>query len=247
MKAIIVAAGSAKRLGEKTKNLPKSLLNINGKTILEKQTSLLKHMGINEIIVITGPNSNQFNKFQFEFINDKNFDNHDILGSLMVTRDFFIDDLMIFYSDILFDEKILSQIINFKCDIGIAIDLDWKKHYKNRTEHPESEAENVLLNNDNIIQIKKNITKIDDNQIGEFLGIIKLSNKGAKIFVKQYDYLEKNHIGQFCEAPSLDKAYITDMIQNLIDSNFDVKPILVKGNWCEIDTKQDLENALKIF
>ena len=53
MKAIIIAAGSAKRLGEKTKNLPKSLLDINGKTILERQTCLLTNVGIREIIVIT--------------------------------------------------------------------------------------------------------------------------------------------------------------------------------------------------
>ena len=46
---------------------------------------------------------------------------------------------------IIFDEKILDQILNFKGDIGIPIDLDWEKHYEGRTEHPKSEADNVIL------------------------------------------------------------------------------------------------------
>lgn len=248
MKAIIIAAGSAKRLGEKTKNLPKSLLDINGKTILERQTCLLTNMGIQEIIVITGPNYSQFDKFSFIFVRDEDFDNHDILGSLMAAKDFFNDDLIILYSDILFDEKILEQVMNFVCDVGIAIDLDWEKNYENRNEHPKSEAENVLLENQKIIKIKKNISNYNGDQVlGEFLGIVKLSSTGATNFAERYNFLQKTHSGYFHEAPSLAKAFITDIIQDLIESNILVSPIIVKGKWCEIDTKQDLEIALKKF
>lgn len=248
MKAIIIAAGSAKRLGKKTKNLPKSLLDINGKTILERQTCLLTNVGIHEIIVITGPNDSQFDKFPFIFVRDEDFDNHDILGSLMTAKDFFNDDLIILYSDILFDKKILEQVINFVCDVGIAIDLDWEKNYENRNEHPKSEAENVLLENQKIIKIKKNISNYNGDQVlGEFLGIVKLSSIGATNFAKRYNFLQKTHLGRFHEAPSLTKAFITDIIQDLIESNILVSPIIVKGKWCEIDTKYDLEIALKKF
>ena len=37
------------------------------------------------------------------------------------------------------------------------------------------------------------------------------------------------------------------MIQELIDSNIKIEPILISGKWCEIDTMQDLKNAEKIF
>jgi len=43
MKAIIISAGSAKRLGSHTKKLPKGLLDINGKTIVERQIHVLKN------------------------------------------------------------------------------------------------------------------------------------------------------------------------------------------------------------
>jgi len=42
MKGIIVAAGIGSRLGELTKNTPKSLIEINGKSILERQIFAFK-------------------------------------------------------------------------------------------------------------------------------------------------------------------------------------------------------------
>jgi len=37
------------------------------------------------------------------------------------------------------------------------------------------------------------------------------------------------------------------MIQELIDVGEKVGPIFIHGQWCEIDTLQDLENARKKF
>ena len=39
MRAIILAAGSGLRLGQHTKDIPKALLDLNGKSILERQIS----------------------------------------------------------------------------------------------------------------------------------------------------------------------------------------------------------------
>ena len=72
MKAIFIAAGEGSRMGNLTKNNPKPLIEINGKSILERQICLLQKFGINEIIVIRGPHPNRF-KFNVEYINDVKF------------------------------------------------------------------------------------------------------------------------------------------------------------------------------
>jgi len=76
---------------------------------------------------------------------------------------------------------------------------------------------------------------------------MKFSSKGSEIFIKKYDELIKTHKGNFHEASSISKAYLTDMIQELIDSHIDIEPISISGKWCEIDTIQDLDNAEKMF
>ena len=74
---------------------------------------------------------------------------------------------------------------------------------------------------------------------------MKLSKKGAKIFVEKFNHLMESHKGKFHDAPSLKKAYLTDMIQELVDSGILVEPIIINGKWCEIDTPQDLQLARK--
>ena len=203
--------------------------------------------GVTEVYVITGPHSEKFNIKNVKYVKDEKYEKHDILGSLMEAKKFLEKDTLVLYSDIIFELKIVEKILSSKEDISIAVDMNWEKNYKGRTEHPKSEAENVELNsNEDIIKIKKNIQNTENN-VGEFLGIIKFRNMGSEVFVKKYDELIKNSNGLFHEAPSILKAYVTDMIQELIDSNIKIKPILISGKWCEIDTMQDLKNAEKIF
>ncbi len=247
MNAIIIAAGSGKRISDDVKSIPKSLINVNGKPIINYQIEVLKKLKIENIIVITGKYSEKFKIKNIQYVNDKDHEKHDILGSLMEAKDFLKDDVIVLYSDIIFEEKIIKQILESNDDISIAIDMDWRKHYKNRSEHPESEAENVLLDSEgNIIEIKKNI-KNEEMEIGEFLGIMKVTNHGSQIFVKKYEDVSKKHEGNFHNAPSISKAYLTDMLQELIDSEINIDPVFVEGKWCEIDTMQDLKIAEELF
>ena len=86
-----------------------------------------------------------------------------------------------------------------------------------------------------------------NQQIGEFLGIIKLSRKGSKIMVEKYEELESSHRGKFHDADSLEKAKLVDILQELIENKIKIDPIRITGKWCEIDTEKDLEIAEKIF
>ena len=247
MKAIIIAAGTGTRLGKNESKLPKALLEVNAQTILSRQIAILKKMGIEEIIVITGPYAEKFPSIDVTYVNDRDHDEHDILGSLIVAKDYIEGDTVITYSDILFDAITLEQIIQQECDIGIAIDMDWKKAYEGRTLHPSTEAENVLLDDDkNILKVQKNIKSREEN-VGEFFGIIKLSSHGSKILTDKFEYLFANNLGTFHNNALLKKAYMTDFIQELVNSKINVTPIFISGKWCEIDTYQDLERAQKMF
>ena len=248
MRAIILAAGKGSRMGKLTQNIPKPLVNVNGKSIIERQLSILKQNDILDIIIVTGPHHEKFNFKNVVYVNNLDYKKHDTLCSLITARDYMNDEIIITYADQIFDEKIMESVINFKGDIGIAVDLDWEKNYVNRDQHPKSEAENVLINGNEILEIRKNISECKKNEkIGECLGLMKLSRKGSKIFLDKYSELEISHQGKFHNASSLEKALISDMIQELIDSEINVEPIYVSGKWCEIDTPQDLEIARKLL
>jgi choline kinase len=248
MKAIILAAGEGLRMGKLTQNIPKPLMMVNGKSIIERQLSILKQNKILDVIIVTGSYNEKFNFKNVVYVNDLDHKKHDTLGSLMTARDYMNDEIIITYADQIFDEKIIESINNFSGDIGIAVDLDWEKNYVNRDQHPKSEAENILINGNEILEIRKNILACKENEkIGECLGLMKFSRKASKVFLDKYSELEISHQGKFHNASSLEKALISDMIQELIDSEINIEPIYVSGKWCEIDTPQDLEIARKMF
>jgi len=241
MKAIILSAGYGSRLGNFAKELPKSLVDINGKSIIKRQIETFRNNGIKDIIVIVGPNKDKFQLNNIEYVVDKNFHEHEQLGSLMVANKHFQNDIVISFGDVIVDDNIMKQVIESTYDIGVAIDLKWEKNYENRTQHPKSEADLALIRSNKLTKIKKNLDSVENHQLGEFLGIIKLSNIGSKKFLDVFEGLNSSHEGKFHDASSFQKAYLTDMIDELIQTNEDVNPIFIDGVWFEIDTPQDLE------
>ena len=248
MRAIILAAGEGSRMGKLTQNIPKPLVNVNGKSIIERQLSSLKQNGVLDIIIVTGTHHEKFNFKNVVYVNNLDHKKHDTLGSLMTARDYMNDEIITTYADQIFEEKILKSMTEFTGDIGIAVDLDWEKNYVNRDQHPKSEAENVLINGNRILELRKNISECKENEkIGECLGLMKFSRKASKVFLDKYSELDTPHKGKFHNAPSLEKALISDMLQELIVSGIRISPIYVNGKWCEIDTLQDLQTARKLF
>ena len=111
MIAIILAAGSGTRISKYTKNISKGLLQIDGKSIIQRQIEVFQNNGIKEIIVIVGPNKDKFQLTDIEYVSDKNFHEHEQLGSLMTASKYFQNDLVISFGDVIVDNNIMKQII----------------------------------------------------------------------------------------------------------------------------------------
>ena len=70
---------------------------------------------------------------------------------------------------------------------------------------------------------------------------------GSKFFVELYNKLIKTHSGKFHESSSINNSKLLDFLQEILQSNFKLTPVITKGKWCEIDTPLDLERAKKMF
>jgi len=248
MKAIILAAGSSTRLGSLTKTIPKGLLEINGKSIIQKQIDIYRKNGIDEIIIIVGPNSEKFVFKNVKYVHDLNYEEHEVLGSLMAAQEFMTEGFIMTYSDIIYEESILKSMLNSNNSLTVAVDLEWEKNYQDRSQHPKTEADNVLIKNEKVLKIKKNIIRENNAQVlGEFIGMMKISKEGAKALLNLFLELNQHFTGKFQNAPTFKKAYLTDLLQELIDRRKDVFAQIIKGKWMEVDTLQDLEKANNDF
>lgn len=247
MKAIFIAAGEGSRMGELTRDTPKPLIDVNGSSILEKQIALLNKFEINDITVITGPFSEKYQFQDIKYVNDSKFKEHDQLGSLFVASEEIQNDVLIIFADIIFDESILSQILKNNSEITIAVDMDWKK-YDGRNNNPIDDADKVTIIEGNVQRIFKNMKFFDNKQqIGEFIGLMRLNKNGCEKIKKIFFELENNHQGKFHDADSFRNCKIIDILQEMIERGLRIKIEEINGKWCEVDTIQDLEIAKKMF
>ena len=83
---------------------------------------------------------------------------------------------------------------------------------------------------------------------GEFIGMIKLSNRGTEIFKEHFHRLKKIYWNKpFQRAKIFQKAYLTDFIQELVDIGIKVHCVIIESGWKEIDTVEDYKKALVGF
>tara|TARA_B110000196_G_C21152222_1_gene670555 strand:- start:5924 stop:6673 length:750 start_codon:yes stop_codon:yes gene_type:complete len=248
LKAIIIAAGIGSRLGNLTKNLPKPLIDVNGKSIIERQILSFRKVGINEITIVTGYKKNKFIFKNINYVFNPKYEEVEQAFSLMVARKQIFGDVIISFGDIIFEDKIIEQILEIKNDVVIGVEQNWMKSYEKREDNPPTMSDFIAIKNGKIIKLFRNLKEFDEDcVITEFTGLFKLSPKGSKIITEKYTFLEQNHSGKFHDAISLKKAKIIDLLQELYENGINMEAHILKGKWCEIDTQQDLEIAKQMF
>jgi len=243
MKALIVAAGKGKRLGAYTADLPKCLLPVADKSIIDHQLDALHANGISDIAIVKGylADTIQRESISSEFIND-DFENNNILSSMMYAADFLDEDTIVSYSDIIYSKEVVATLIDAPYDITAVTDVDWRGRYINRHDHPESEAEKVLFQPHTAVAEKfGKVIDASPEHIGEFIGLYKLSKDGARVFKDAFHEARlKFDNEQFMHAKSFANAYITDMFNYLIQQGNVVNCAFIQKGWWEIDTEEEL-------
>jgi len=105
-KAIIVAAGPGKRLMPLTKDEPKCILDINGKTLLQRQIEIFKECGIEDIVVVRGHKKNAINYPGLKYFYNADYQTNNILESIFCAESEMNGEFVVTYSDIWFDKSV---------------------------------------------------------------------------------------------------------------------------------------------
>lgn len=243
VKAIIVAAGESNLLLPLTRDKPECLLEIGNKTILSRELENLRACGIHDIAVVRGYRGDKIKYPAIRYYENRDYHNTGILRSLFHAKDEMDHEFIFCYSDILYTKEVLELLLRDQSDISLVVDTDWENHYRQRHQHPVSEAELVRVEGDRITQIGRNTIPPGEAH-GEFIGLAKFSREGAESLKAIHEWAIQNYRDRaFHTSPSVDKANFTDLIQELIDQGYPVCHIDIHGGWAEIDTVEDFDRV----
>jgi len=103
------------------------------------------------------------------------YPNNNILLSLMYAEEDLTDDVVISYSDIVYEPSVLDRLLAAEGDFLAVTDADWRRAYVGRVDHPHAQAEKVVIEDGVICRIGKHLGAEEAD--GEFIGLLGLSER----------------------------------------------------------------------
>jgi len=244
MRAIIIGAGRGRRLMPTTQNAPKCFAEVGGCRILDWILEAFRSNGVADIVFIGGY---QLGMVRTEypdltFRENPDWATNNILASLMCAQDLMDEPFITTYADILYRPAAIRALLAAEGDICCVVDTLWGSRYEHRSEHPMSDAEKVTVRNGRITRLHRDIDP--ESAHGEFTGVASFSRAGAAALREHYERCRRSFDGRpFREAPVFEKAYLIQLLQEMVERDVELRHVDVPGEYWEIDTQQDYDMA----
>lgn len=234
-RAVILGAGQGSRLLPLTEDLPKCLLDLEGRSMLEWQLRGLAEVGVREVVVVTGFRSDKveaalrdiappglvartlFNPFY------KVADN---LASCWMARTEMRGDCLLINGDTLFEPAIARRLIEAPA-APITLTIDRKPRYDDDDMKVSTEGERLRA-------VGKKLPAAEVN--GESIGFSRFQGEGAALFVAEIERTMRTKEGT--------GLWYLSAMNRLAGSGADVRVVSIEGlDWGELDFVADLAPA----
>lgn len=233
MKAVILAAGRGSRMKSLTDSMPKCLVRIEGRTLLEWQVSALRNSGIKEVGIVTGYRRELVaNQGLREFHNSR-WAETNMVSSLACASEWLSKDTCIIsYSDIFYELDAARRLIECDADIAVTYDLNWRRLWESRFEDPLTDAETFRIGPDGaLIEIGNQAESLDEIE-GQYMGLLRTTPRG---------WDEISTLINKLNSAERDKMDMTSTVQLIIENGqLPVMAVPFEGRWGEVDSAKDL-------
>ncbi|MFO0603850.1 MAG: phosphocholine cytidylyltransferase family protein [Polyangiales bacterium] len=246
MRPIIIGAGRGSRLGPRTDEVPKTLVPVMGRPMLDWILDALAAGGFSrrDVVFICGYRAEVVRARypEFTFVDNRDWAHNNILLSLLCAREHLGDGFLCTYADIVYRPAIVRALMASAHDATLGCDTDWRRRYRDRSQHPESDGEKLLAEGDRVTRLSRTIDPASAS--GEFVGVARFTADGARTFLDAFDAARAQYAGgPFREGRSFEKAYLIDLFQWMIERGAAFHRADTHGGYMEIDTLEDLAAA----
>ena len=237
MIGVILAAGMAKRLRPLTDTKPKCLLEVGGKTLLQRTVDAMAATGIMEFVVVTGYRANMvrdfltanYPQYTIRFLDNTDYEHNNNIYSLWMAGEVVRGkELLLMDSDILCDPKAVAEVA-MQEEPALAL---------NRHELGEEEMKIVVDGDNRIIEISKTC-RVED-AAGESVGIEKMTADYSEALFRELD--------QMIVKEELIDIFYERAFERLIPQGHTFKVIDTTHYFSyELDTPEDFERASQLL
>ena len=246
MIGVILAAGMAKRLRPLTDTMPKCLLKVGERTLLERTVDAMRRAGISEFVVVTGYRGDMIRDFLtthysavpepvegsrpiFTFLHNADYEHNNNIYSLWMAGEIVRGkDFLLMDSDILCDPAAVGRIAS-EPSAALAV---------NRHELGEEEMKVVVDADMHITEISK--TCRPEDAIGESVGIEKITADYSEALYRELD--------QMILQEKLIDIFYERAFERLIPQGHTFRVVDTTNYFSyELDTPEDFQRAQELM
>jgi len=243
MRPVLIGAGRGSRLEHETEELPKTLVPVMGRPMLEHVLDALAQAGFTrkDVIYVCGYKKEvlQARYPEFTYVENADWPNNNILESLLCARPLLGEGFVSSYTDIVYRGACVVDALAAPWDKVLVCDTDWRRRYVHRKNHPETDAEKMRAEGSRVVEVNRTIAS--EAASGEFIGVAKFTKAGAAELLEAYDEA-KATVTTLGDRP-FQKAYLIHLFERMIERGSAFHRVDTHGGYMEIDTLEDLSMA----
>jgi phosphoenolpyruvate phosphomutase len=246
-KAVILAAGTDTQTLLPDQDRPRVMLDVKGKTILERQVESLQQAGIRDVTVVRGYKKDQVAVAGARLVDNDRFRETGELYSLFQAADVLIGPTIVLYGDIVFERSVLERLLRTTADVAVVVDRSFPDALRAGlatpagpdlvvTDAPSGGRRFVAAEGGSRVLCIGPQVSADDAH-GEFIGLAAFSKAGAARLREVQAALSAERM------EGLEQASLTHVLQTMIDRGTPVVAVEIHKGWMEIESFDDYRRA----
>ena len=241
MKFLILAAGRGSRLGERTKDRPKCMCLLQGRTLLDRCLETLEKAGIArpEIGIVTGYRSEMFTVPGVTYFHNKIWEQTNMFYSLTMAAEWLRNEpCIVCYSDIVFSANAIRLLMDEPAELAITSYRGYWELWEKRMENPLEDLETFRVDGDGWLREIGKKPKSQNDIQGQFMGLLRFTPES-------WSWVEETV--QQALAKPLNKLDMTTLLQELLQREYPIRTVPTDELWLECDSEQDILVYERLF
>jgi L-glutamine-phosphate cytidylyltransferase len=233
MRALILAAGRGSRMAHLGADRPKCLVELEGRSLIERQIAALRRGGADAVGIVRG-----YRAHMLEVRGTTRFDNPrwaetNMVMSLATAAEWLrAAPVIVSYGDIFYRGELVQALAAAQGSLVVAYDRSWRRLWAQRFADPLSDAETFRVDPEGrLLEIGGKTNRIDDIE-GQYMGLLKFTPAAWRAVEELLAELD----------PAVrDRLDMTGLLSRLLArGTLPVHTQGTDGHWGEIDNPGDV-------
>ena len=239
-RAILLAASKGHLFGALTDEVPKAMLQVEGRPIIASAVQTLRECDLRDITIVTGYKPEAFDLGSVHYAHNADWQQTGEIGSLLAARDRLEGPVLIAYGDVVTKRYVMEALVGSPHPLSVVVD------YGERSKSGRKAADLALVTPDRVEGIKEidyTLARVDpeltpDRAAGEFIGLLHCSEEGTAQLVAALE-------GAAADGIDVAAWSLPQLLNHLIGLGHTVHVQYIHDDWLDVDDILDLSDLYR--